>query len=160
MLKRLAMATALAVMAIAPAVRAAAADLATIDDTGVFPESITSTRAGDLIIGSNGKGAVYRAKAGADKATLWLDPAKTGIVAALGVFADDRSNTLYVCSVSPGGAPRQPALSVLRTFDLRTGAARPAIRCPTRTRPPATTSTSTGRATPMSPTPATGGCSG
>lgn len=107
------------------AVQASAAevDTVTIDDMKVGPESITSTKAGDLIIGSSGKGAIYRAKAGSDKATLWLDPAKTGIVSLLGVFAHEKSNTLYACSISPfGPGPKRPELSVLRAFDLKTGA--------------------------------------
>jgi sugar lactone lactonase YvrE len=130
MLRTLAAAAALVTLVGASA-HAAAVNEVTIDDTGVFPESITSTKAGDLIIGSSAKGAVYRAKAGATHATVWLDPAKTGIKAILGVFADDRSNTLYVCSISPmGQQPRQPQLSVLRTFDLRTGAEKGAYPMP------------------------------
>ncbi|HWA23048.1 MAG TPA: hypothetical protein VG735_11685, partial [Caulobacterales bacterium] len=76
------------------------------------------------IIGSNNKGAIYRAKAGSAKAAIWLDPAKTGMRTVLGVYADDASNTLYVCSASPYGQPRQAEFSALRTFDLKTGAAK------------------------------------
>lgn len=103
----------------------AAPTVVTIADEQVFPESVTSTASGDLIIGSLGKGAIYRAKAGSDKATLWLDPAKTGMVAVLGVYADNASRTLYVCSVAPpapAGAQRQSQYSALRTFDLESGA--------------------------------------
>jgi hypothetical protein len=104
----------------------AAAGSVKIDDRKVIPESITSTAAGDLIIGSSGKGAVYRAKAGSHEATLWLDPAKTGMEAVLGVFADQRSNTLYVCSApaffAPSGTQRKNELAALRTFDLTSGA--------------------------------------
>ena len=93
-----------------------------IDDTGVFNESMTATKGGDLIISSSAKGVIYRAKAGAPKATLWIDNSKTGVKSLLGVFADDKSNTLYACSVSPRGEPAQPELAVLKTFDLKTGA--------------------------------------
>lgn len=105
----------------------------TIMDTKVFPESITSTKAGDLIIGSVEKGAIYRAKAGEDKATLWIDPAKSGIVSALGVFAHDASNTLYVCSVAPPapeGQERETKYAALRTFDLTTGEAKGSYEMP------------------------------
>ena len=104
------------------ATNALAADIITIDDTSVFPESLTSTTAGDIIIGSVGKGVVYRAKAGSATATRWLDPARTGLTAVLGVYADNRANTLYVCSISPIGKTPKPELSALLTFDLTTGA--------------------------------------
>ena len=113
---------ALAATALAGAAHAAVTEV-TIEDTGaVFPESMTSTKVGDLILGSSGKGAVYRAKAGSAKATVWLDPAKTGIKSILGVFADDASGTLYVCSVSPQGKPPEPDQSNLHAFNLKTGA--------------------------------------
>ncbi len=104
----------------------AADNVVTIQDDKVFPESITSTKAGDLIIASQGKGGVYRAKAGTDKATLWIDPAKTGISVLLGVFAHDASNTLYACSLAPRveGQPRQTEKNALHTFDLTTGEAK------------------------------------
>src|ERR1700722_5080018 len=89
----------LGLAAIGSAANAAHVDVVTIDDNGVFPESVTSTRAGDLIIGSFAKGAIYRSKAGAARATLWLDPVKTGLRSVLGVLADEHSNTLYVCSI-------------------------------------------------------------
>ena len=117
----------LALAAVWSTAQAADVDVVTIDDNGVYPESVTSTKAGDLIIGSFAKGAVYRSAAGATRATLWLDPKKTGLASVLGVFADERSNTLYVCSIVPPEARKQPELlrpelSALRTFDLKTGA--------------------------------------
>lgn len=115
-------AAALATTVLTGAAHAAVTEV-TIDDHGaVFPESMTSTKGGDLIIGSSGKGSVYRAKAGSAKATVWLDAAKTGIHSVLGVFSDDASNTLYVCSVSPQGKPPEPEQSNLHAFDLKTGA--------------------------------------
>ena len=121
-MKTLWIAAALATTALAGAAHAAVTEV-TIDDTGaVFPESMTSTKAGDLIIGSSGKGSVYRAKAGSAKATVFIDAAKSGIHSVLGVLADDASNTLYVCSVSPQGKPPEPEQSNLHTFDLKTGA--------------------------------------
>lgn len=94
-----------------------------IDDTNVFPESLTATAGGDLIVGSSAKGGVYRARAGAAKAELWIDPRVSGMVGVFGVYADDKSRTLYACSL-PFGAPpdKADALSALRTFDLQTGA--------------------------------------
>ncbi len=96
-----------------------------IDDKGVFPESLTATASGELIVGSAAKGAIYRASAGAAKAELWIDPKTSGMIGVFGVLADDRSNTLFACSL-PFGAPpdKADALSALRAFDLKTGAAK------------------------------------
>lgn len=102
-----------------------------IDDTGVFPESLTSTAAGDLIIASSAKGAIYRAAPGADKASVWIDPATSGISGLLGVFADEKSHTLYACSAAFGAPPdRADGLSALRAFDLKSGAAKAAYPMP------------------------------
>ena len=112
-------------LAAASAAHAAPATPVTIDDTGVFPESLTSTAAGDLIIGSSAKGAIYRARPGGQTARLWIDPATSGMSGVLGVFADEGSRTLYVCSVALGAPPEKAAsLSALRAFDLATGAAK------------------------------------
>jgi streptogramin lyase len=96
-----------------------------IDDKGVFPESLTATASGDLIISSSAKGGVYRAAAGAAKAELWIDPKTSGMIGVFGVLADDASHTLYACSL-PFGAPpdKADALSALRAFDLDSGAAK------------------------------------
>jgi sugar lactone lactonase YvrE len=103
----------------------------TFDDTGVFPESLTSTSAGDLIIGSSAKGAIYRAPAGASKAGVFIDPKASGMSGVLGVFADDARQTLYACSVAFGAPPEKAAsLSALRAFDLRSGAAKAAYPMP------------------------------
>jgi hypothetical protein len=113
------------------AVAHAAPQPVTIDDTNVFPESMTATASGDLIVGSSAKGGVYRARAGEAKAELWIDPKATGMVGLLGVFADERSHTLYVCSAAFGAPPEKAAeLSALRTFDLDTGAPKAAYPMP------------------------------
>lgn len=102
-----------------------------IEDTGVFPESLTSTAAGDLIIGSSAKGAIYRARAGEASAKVWIDPKTSGMTAVLGVFADERAGTLYACQVAIGAPPdKADGLSNLRAFDLSTGAAKAAYPMP------------------------------
>jgi sugar lactone lactonase YvrE len=51
--------------------------------------------------------------------------------AVLGVYADERSGLLYACSIGGGAPPdKADALSALRTFDLKTGAARSAYPMP------------------------------
>lgn len=95
----------------------------TIPGMDVFPESITSTAAGDIIVSSTKDGAIYRAPAGADTAVLWIDPKVSGLKGALGVYADERTDTLYVCSQSIGAAPEVAAAhAALVTFNLKTGA--------------------------------------
>jgi len=116
-------AMAIAMSVIAATAQAAAPAEVTVQGAAMFPESLTSTRGGDLIIGGSSTGAVYRAKKGAGTASVWIDPAKTGIKSVLGVFAHDASNTLYVCSVSPRGVtPPLDDQSNLHTFNLTTGA--------------------------------------
>ncbi len=103
----------------------------TINDTGVFPESVTSNAAGDLFVGSSAKGTIYRARSGEADASPWIEPQTSGMSAVLGVFADDRSNTLYACSVAFGAPPdKAAALSALRAFDLKTGAPKAAYPLP------------------------------
>ncbi len=97
----------------------------------IFPESITSTKGGDVIIGSMGDGGVYRAKSGESAASLWVDPKVSGITFMAGVFADDATNTLYACSGANGAPPEQAAQkSAVRTFDLKTGAAKASYPMP------------------------------
>ncbi|MES2605373.1 MAG: hypothetical protein V4603_10585 [Pseudomonadota bacterium] len=94
-----------------------------IMDTGVFPESITSTSNGSVISGST-KGIVYRAEPGAAEAHPWIRFDDTnGILSILGVLADEKSNTLWLCS-APNffGPERSQGVSALKAFDLTSGA--------------------------------------
>jgi len=104
---------------------AVAASDVLIDDRDVYPESITSTRGGDLIVGSI-KGNLYRAPKGADKATVWVRPdGLNGLQSVFGVLADERSGLLWVCSVpNPFQPPVQGAVAELVSLDLATGALR------------------------------------
>ena len=68
-----------------------------IQGTGIYPESITSTSDGTLIIGSIGKGSVFRSKAGAT-AEPWIAAGTQGLLSVFGVLADEKSQTLWVCS--------------------------------------------------------------
>lgn len=84
-----------------------------------FPESITSTSDGTLIIGSLGKGMIFRAAKGAATAEPWIQPGTNGLNSVLGVLADEKSGTLWVCSNSLDGKGEPTAL---KTFNLKTGA--------------------------------------
>jgi hypothetical protein len=94
-----------------------------IADQRVFPESLSADSAGTLYIGSV-KGNVYRSIGGAP-AEPWIrlsteNPAPS----ILGVLVDERSNTLWLCSVPSFTGPRGQGISELRAFDLNTGAAK------------------------------------
>jgi sugar lactone lactonase YvrE len=90
----------------------------------IFPESITATRAGDLYVSAADDGAIWHARPGDVTATEWLSPAASGMVAILGVFADETSRTLWACS-RPGRTDPpdvRDRSSALLAFDLKTKA--------------------------------------
>ena len=94
-----------------------------IDGSAVYPESLSAAPDGSVYVGSMA-GIVYRAPSGASVAEPWIRPtAENGILSLLGVLADKRSNTLWVCS-SPSTLRNPPAVGVssLMAFSLKTGA--------------------------------------
>jgi quinohemoprotein ethanol dehydrogenase len=95
-----------------------------IDDKDVYPESITAMSDGTLINGSV-KGIVYRALRTQTTATPWIrSTPENGMLSVLGVLADERANTLWLCSAGmpvPGAPPAAGKASALMAFDLRTG---------------------------------------
>lgn len=101
--------------AILPA--AAAPRDVTIDDTMVFPESLSATPKGTLYVGAMGTGRVYRARPGETYATPWISKADGNFTRILGVLADAKTNTLYVCD---DGA----STATLKTFALDSGKAK------------------------------------
>lgn len=115
-------------------VRAAGPSMVTIPGERVYPESITATSDGTLIIGSLAQGAIYRAAPGAATAATWIKPGTAGMMSVLGVLADERSGTLWACSddfssagvTVPGG--RKPV--ALKSFDLRSGAPKGSVALP------------------------------
>src|SRR2546423_13886401 len=74
-----------------------------INDSAVTPENLTSSRDGTVYFGSTSKGTIYRALPGAAKAEPWILSSATGLTNVLGVLADDKSNTLWVCQNQTGG---------------------------------------------------------
>ena len=81
-------------------------DTINIPGEKIFPESLTSTADGSIIIGSIAQKQVYRVKPGAATAEVWIAPGTEGLNNVLGVFADNKAGTLYVCSnvLGPPGA--------------------------------------------------------
>lgn len=107
-MKSLAAACAFAAMTV-PAL--AATDVV-VDAPMAFPESLTSTPNGTLYIGSLGRGEVYRALPGVKKATTWISKQAGNFGMVLGVLADAKSGTLYVCD-------DQGDHAYLKTFSLK-----------------------------------------
>jgi len=106
------------VVAAACVLYAADPAILSVPSKDLFPESITSTSNGSIIIGSYGTSSVWRIPAGKTEAAKWIDSSKAK-GSLLGVLADERSGLLYVCQ---GG---------VKTFDLKTGAAKDEIAIPT-----------------------------
>src|SRR5689334_20875158 len=82
-----------------------AADRSTITfaDGRIFPESLTSTKNGDVYFGALGQDAVYRAAKGSSVATVWIKPKTANLAQVLGVFADEKAGVLWVCTSQTGG---------------------------------------------------------
>lgn len=122
----LAIAALVAFTACAPVVRAQSRTQVTISDTGVAAENLTSSRDGTVYFGSMAKGTIYRAVPGAAQAEPWILASATGLTRVLGVLADDRSNTLWVCQNATGGQGGASVVgqTALRSFDLQSGAAK------------------------------------
>jgi len=104
----------------------------TIPGERIFPESLTSTADGSVIIGSVGARTIFRAKPGSATAEAWIQPGTDGMNGIFGVLADNKSKTLWACSNllgPPGAAPPTP--SALYAFDLKTGAPKGHYQLPT-----------------------------
>jgi sugar lactone lactonase YvrE len=105
-----------------PAAAAAPPDTINIPGERIFPESLTSSSDGSVIIGSIAQKAVYRAKPGSDTAEVWIAPGTENLNNVLGVFADNKAGTVYVCSNLLGPPGPGPAVNAqLLTFDAKTG---------------------------------------
>jgi sugar lactone lactonase YvrE len=91
----------------------------TLPGTLVYPESITSTADGTLIVGSLGHGNVMRIAHGKDVAEEWIKPGTGGLNQVLGVFADEKGKTLWVCS---NNLEQKGEATSVKAFDLKTGA--------------------------------------
>lgn len=99
----------------------------------IHPESLTSSADGTVYFGSLGLSAILRAQPGASSTDEepWIAPGTGGLQSMLGVFADDASNTLWVCS-NPANPPvANAAPSALLAFDLRSGTPKGSYELPT-----------------------------
>jgi glucose/arabinose dehydrogenase/mono/diheme cytochrome c family protein len=99
----------------------------------IYPESLTSTQDGRVIIGSITARTIFIVNPGESTAAPWIRPDSELTLGVYGVFADEKSNTLYACFSSfPGSDDAAPqATSVLKSFDLKTGAFKERYPLPT-----------------------------
>jgi sugar lactone lactonase YvrE len=116
--------TAVGLLAVAAAASADPAKVL-IQGERIYPESVTSTSNGTLIIGSIGTGIVFRSMGGAT-GVPWIPAGTNGLLSVFGVLADEKSQTLWVCSSEATNgsflaAPGQSSASLM-AFNLRTGA--------------------------------------
>ena len=99
-----------------------------------FPESLTSTADGTLFIGRLGDGGIVRANSRRGDVAVFVPPGASETRSILGVFADERANTLWACSndlIALGGPSSSgDSRSALKGFDLRTGAAKRSVPLP------------------------------
>lgn len=118
---------------LSPLIRAQSRTEVSINDTGVQAENLTSSQDGTVYFGSTAKGTIYRAAPGASQAEPWIQASTAGLTNVLGVLADDRTNTLWVCQNSTGGRGGAPVVgqTALRSFDLQSGAAKGTYPFPT-----------------------------
>ena len=117
---------ALTVASLGALLRAQGRTEVTINDTGVQAENLTSSQDGSVYFGSTAKGTIYRAAAGASQAEPWIQASTAGLTNVLGVLADDKTSTLWVCQNNTGGRGGAPVVgqTALRSFDLKSGAAK------------------------------------
>jgi sugar lactone lactonase YvrE len=91
----------------------------TLPGTRIFPESITSTKDGTLYYGSLGNGNVMRIPKGTTTAEEFIKPGAAGLANVLGILADEKAKTMWVCSPNLDGKGDPTSL---KAFDLKTGA--------------------------------------
>jgi sugar lactone lactonase YvrE len=89
----------------------------TLPGERLFTESITSLKDGTLLVGSLGKGTVSRIPYGTTEVTVLVPAGSNGLNSVFGVYADEKSNTLWVCSNKSDKSPEVAA----KSFDLKTG---------------------------------------
>ena len=102
---------------------ASAADILIADEKS-SPESLTVASGGVLIAGSSSSPFVYKVRAGQTTAEKFVDASTEGAgTFFLGVLADNATNTLWTCQLTPVPNTTPPQRrSILRGFNISSGA--------------------------------------
>src|SRR3954468_2711338 len=107
-------------------VRAADRSEITFPGSHAYPESLTATSDGTMYAGSLYEGGIFRVAPGAATAEQWIKPGAYDSMSTLGVFADEKAGTLWVCSSNLAAFGVKPPAGEkpvsLKAFDLKTGA--------------------------------------
>ena len=107
-------------------VRAADRTEITFPGSHAYPESLTATSDGTIYAGSLYEGGIFRVPPGAKTAEEWIKPGANDSMNTLGVLADEKSGTLWVCSSNLSAFGVKPPAGekpvALKAFDLKTGA--------------------------------------
>ena len=112
-------------VALLSATASMAADKVQIGSGKVSPESMTATSDGTLYAGSIAMGEVFRAAPSATAADKFIDKPADGPQAILGVFANEKGGTLWVCYSDLALFAGKPGMnSLVRTYDLKSGEAK------------------------------------
>lgn len=89
-----------------------------------YPEGLTAKADGTLFTGSLTESDIRIARPGMQSTEIFITAGKDGLASVLGLFADEKTNTLYACSNSLLGVAKfnTTSPSTLHAFDLTTGA--------------------------------------
>src|SRR3569833_10956 len=125
MMRRISIALTALAVALLSASATIAADKVQIGTGKVSPESMDATSDGTLYAGSIALGQVFRAAPGATTADKFIDKPTKRPQAILGVFADEKGGTLWVCYSDLALFAGKPGMnSIVRTYDLKSGEAK------------------------------------
>jgi sugar lactone lactonase YvrE len=87
-----------------------------------FPEGVAVDKSGNFYVGSMDLGSIQKAGADDAEAKPFIAEGTGGLVSVLGLYADDATNTLWVCSSDAGNGQRAGMAPVaLKAFDLTAG---------------------------------------
>jgi len=99
--------------------------------TRFFPEGVAVDRNGNFYMGSMDLGLIYKGTADNPTAVPFIPAGSNGLVSVLGIYADDPTNTLWVCSSDAGNGSRTGTAPVaLKAFNLTTGEAKSSYAWP------------------------------
>jgi sugar lactone lactonase YvrE len=88
-----------------------------------FPEGVAVDKNGNFYIGSMELGAVHIAQPNSEESEPFIEPDATNeLVSVIGLYVDDATDTLYVCSSDAGNSPQAgTAQAAIKAFQLPSG---------------------------------------
>lgn len=88
-----------------------------------FPEGVAVDKKGNFYIGSMELGVVHIAQPNSEQSEPFIEPDATNeLVSVIGLYVDDATDTLYVCSSDAGNSPQAgTAPAAIKAFSLPSG---------------------------------------